>query len=83
MRQDEHASPDHKSVAVATVVAAVDQARSRVPSEAPVFGEQVERHCLLTSLLTPHLSFFHVFFFLFFFITLISLCVDLLLPPRG
>ncbi|XP_078030945.1 uncharacterized protein LOC117251148, partial [Epinephelus lanceolatus] len=41
-RQDEHVYQDDKSVAVATVVAAVDQARSRGPSEAAVSGEQAE-----------------------------------------
>lgn len=50
MRQDEHVFQDDKSVAVATVVAAVDQARSRGPYEAAVSGEQVDRHCLIPSL---------------------------------
>lgn len=54
MRQDEHVSLDNKSVAVATVVAAVDQARSRGPSEAAVSGEQVDRRCQLPSLLSCH-----------------------------
>lgn len=65
-RQVEHVSQDDKSVAVATVVAAVDQARSRGPSEAAVSGEQVDPHRLLPSLhllfklprLSPHSPFF-------------------------
>lgn len=50
MHQDEHVSQDSKSVAVATVVAAVDQARSRGPSDASVPGEQVPCARLLPSL---------------------------------
>ena len=51
MHQDEHVSQEDTSVAVATVVAAVDQARSRGPPEATVSGEQVDHHSLLLSLL--------------------------------
>lgn len=49
MRQDEHVAVGDKSAAVATVVAAVDQARSRGPSE-----EQVDSPSLMTSLPTCH-----------------------------
>ncbi|KAM7380984.1 hypothetical protein PAMP_004247 [Pampus punctatissimus] len=42
-REDEHVSQEDKSVAVATVMAAVDQARSRGLPEAAVSGEQVDR----------------------------------------
>lgn len=52
MQQDEHVSQDNKSVAVAvaTVVAAVDQARSRGPPDSAVPGEQVDPHHLLPPL---------------------------------
>ena len=64
MHQDEHVCGDDKSAAVATVVAAVEQARSRGPSEGA--GEQVERRSLRPSLLvsstfhSPILVVFHV-----------------------
>lgn len=54
MRQDEHVAVGDKSAAVATVVAAVDQARSRGPSEAAVSQEQVDHPSLMTSLPTCH-----------------------------
>lgn len=61
MRQDEHVAVGDKSAAVATVVAAVDQARSRGPSEAAVSQEQVDRPSLMTSLPTCHSI--HLFYF--------------------
>lgn len=59
-RQGEHASVDDRSVAVATVVAAVDQARGWGSAEAAVSREQVERHRLLPSSPLTTITVLHV-----------------------
>lgn len=96
MRQVEHVSQDDKSEAVATVVAAVDQARSRGPPES---REQVDPQLSPTptaSITPPALQtvpsfiffFFHFFFFVYsFFPTsvpfLMLLRLSTFLLPRG
>lgn len=73
MRQVEHVSQDDKSEAVATVVAAVDQARSRGPPES---REQVDPQLSPTptaSITPPALQ--TVPSFIFFFFSLFLLCL--------
>lgn len=74
MHQVEHVSQGDKSAAVATVVTAVDQARSRGLSEAIVSEEQVDLTCLLPLVhLLPKLSLqlFHLLFILFVYLHLL------------
>lgn len=73
MRQVEHVSQDDKSEAVATVVAAVDQARSRGPPES---REQVDPQLSPTptaSITPPALQTVPSFIFFFTFSSLFTL----------
>lgn len=98
MRQVEHVSQDDKSEAVATVVAAVDQARSRGPPESreQVDPQLSELSPTPTASITPpalqtvpsFIFFFHFFFFVYsFFPTsvpfLMLLRLSTFLLPRG